>query len=72
MEETGRLSFDGAHASMKNKFPKMPTPRFRHPHGKGWPLSGKNRAQRQRIHMGIAAKGGRTPQVFDLRAALSV
>lgn len=42
---------------MKNKFPKMPTPRFRHPHGKGWGLKGKNRAQRQRVLRGITAKG---------------
>ncbi len=30
-------------------------PRFSHPNGKGWPLTGKNRAQRQRLRDGIAA-----------------
>lgn len=38
----------------KNKFPdKMPTPPFRHPHGKGWPLKGKNRRQRSQLHAAI-------------------
>lgn len=47
---------------MKNKFPKMKTPRFRHPHGKGWPMKGKNAAQRARLRAGMQAKGAPYPK----------
>lgn len=56
---------------MKNKFPKMHTPRFRHPHGKGWPLNGKNRAQRQRLIRGTMAMKGMAPEPINLLDAVT-
>ena len=51
----------------RNKFPKMPTPRFSHPHGKGNPLRGKNQAQRARLRYAISAmKTDRSPAPNDL------